>query len=108
VPRPLAALSPAAAAAVLAGACLIVLALAFMAGRLTAPAHGSSRPELTTVHGTGAGLSLPHLSQALPLPALAAAATKPKPTVLVKAPKPVVHRTKPKHAGAPVDIVGSG
>jgi hypothetical protein len=108
VPSPLAALPTAVAAAVLAGACVIVLALAFTAGRLTAPAHGSGGPELTAVHGKGAGLSLPHLSQALPLPALAAAATKPKPTVLVKAPQRVVHRTKPKHARAPVDIVGSG
>jgi hypothetical protein len=106
--RPVAALPTAAAAAVLAGACLVVLALAFLAGRLTAPAHSASGPELRPVHATGAGLSLPHLSQALPLPALAAPVTKPKPTVVVKAPKPVVHRTRPKHAGAPVDIVGSG
>jgi hypothetical protein len=108
VPSRLAALPTAAAAAVLAGACLVVLALAFLAGRLTAPAHGATGPQLQVVHGTGAPLSLPHLSQALPLPALAAAATKPKPRVIVRAPKPVVHRTKPKHAGGPVDIVGSG
>jgi hypothetical protein len=106
VPRRLAALPTAAAAAVLAGGCLVVLALAFLAGRLTAPAHAATGPELRVIHGTGAGLSLPHLSQALPLPALAPAA-KP-PAKVVTAPKPVVHRTKPKHAGGPVDIVGSG
>jgi hypothetical protein len=107
VPSRLAALPTAAAAAVLAGGCLVVLALAFLAGRLTAPAHGATGPELVVVHGTGAGLSLPHLSQALPLPALAAA-PKPAAKPVVIAPKPVVHRTKPKHAGGPVDIVGSG
>jgi hypothetical protein len=102
----LAALPTAAAAAVLVGACLIVLAVAFLAGRLTAPAHGATGPELHAIHGTDAGLSLPHLSQALPLPALAAAARPAARPVVT--PTPVVHRTKPKHAGGPVDIVGSG
>ncbi len=109
VPSRLAALPPAAAAAVVAGLCLVVLALAFLAGRLTAPAHGAAAPPLRVVHGTGAALALPHLSQALPLPALAPAPAKPRPIVkVVKAPKPVVHRTKPRRAGGPVDIVGSG
>jgi hypothetical protein len=107
VPTRLAALPTAAAAAVLAGGCLIVLALAFLVGRLTAPAHAAAGPELHVIHGSGPGLSLPHLSQALPLPALAAAA-KPPVAAVVVAPKPVVHRSKPKHAGGPVDIVGSG
>jgi hypothetical protein len=100
-----ASLSTPALVALLGGACLVVLAGAFAVGRATAPSGRHAAPALVSVSGSGAQLSLPQLSQAVPVPALAAT---PRPPAPATAPKQVVHRTKPKRAGAPVDITGSG
>ena len=83
--------------------CLALLACAFVIGRLTAPSGADAAPALVPVSGSSARLALPQLSQAVPVPALAAT-----PAPATAAPKQVVHRTKPKRAGAPVDISGSG
>ena len=110
------------AAAAVAVAGLAVFALAFFAGRLTAPAHAQASPALTPVHGSAPGMSLPQLSQAAPVPPLAA---KPKPQIRVKvrtvpvpaptttaaAPPTVAPKKKApakKKAPSPVTIVGHG
>lgn len=93
--------------ALLGVGCLLVLALAFGLGRATAPG-AKAAPALVPVAGSQAGLSLPHLSQALPVPALAAAPVVEKPPPARATISPVIHRHKASKPGGPVDIVGSG
>jgi hypothetical protein len=110
MPDRLASLPTAALAAILGAACLAVLAVAFVAGRMSAPSHATAATSLTAVRLDSTGISLPQLSQAVPLPALAAAPAVAPTTAPATPAVPVQHvqRTKPAHAGAPVDIVGSG
>jgi len=103
--RGLASLPTAAVVAALGLGCLAVLAAAFAIGRATAPSGSHAAPALVPARSSGAQLALPQLSQAVPVPALA---STPAPAHTAPAPKQVVHRTKPKRAGAPVDITGSG
>jgi hypothetical protein len=107
--------------AAIAAACagVAVFALAFFAGRLTAPSHAQAAPALTPVHGQATGMSLPQLSQAAPVPPMAA---KPKPQIKVKvrtvhvpvptttpaAPPAVRQKPAPKKKQSPVTIVGNG
>lgn len=92
-----------------AAAALAVFALAFLVGRMTAPSStGATGPALAPLHAPRATVTLPHLSQAVPLAGLRSApapVVQPAPPVVAP---PRVHRSKPKRAGAPVDIVGSG
>jgi hypothetical protein len=91
--------------ALLGAGCVVALALAFGLGRATAPGARAA-PSLVPIAGSQAGLSLPHLSQALPVPALAAAVARPsRPRATIS---PVIHRHKASKPGGPVDIVGSG
>lgn len=105
--RGLASLPTAAVVALLGLGCLALLAAAFAVGRVTAPSGGHTAPALVPVVGVGAQLALPELSQAVPVPALAATPA-PAQAAPAPAPAPVVHRTKPRRVGAPVDITGSG
>jgi hypothetical protein len=102
----LASLSTTVKAGLLAGGCVAVLALAFALGRATAPAPEGG-PSLVSVASSQGGLSLPHLSQALPVPALAAAPVAKAAPARVPI-TPVIHRKKATKPGGPVDIVGSG
>jgi hypothetical protein len=111
--------------ALIAGvAACVLLALAVLAGRMTASSTAATAPTLAPVHSSSSTISLPQLSQASPLPALAA---EPK---VVKAPTQVPVATPiqtelpavqpvqiqvptipkaPKHTSVkPVRIVGSG
>src|SRR4051794_11134132 len=112
-------LSSTAFAVAASAAALVVFALAFLAGRLTAPSSAATAPTLAPLPASRAAVTLPHLSQAVPLAGLRSApapVVRPAPAVRrVPAVRPAqavapprVHRSKPKKRGAPVDIVGSG
>jgi hypothetical protein len=107
----LSSLSTTALAAAIASACVVVLAAAFAVGRATAPDHASAAT-LTPLHVSRGGMPLPRLSDAVPLPALAAAPAKPARVAPARSrpavPVQHVHRAKPRKAGGPVDITGSG
>ncbi len=108
---------PAAAGVVAAG--LAVFALAFAAGRLTAPGRAAVPAAFAPLHGSAAGMPLPQLSQETSIPPLAAT---PRPKVRVRVrtvrvrvpvrtpprraatPRPRPHRT----STTPVTITGSG
>ena len=100
-------LTPTVFAALAGAAALAVFGVAFAAGRVTAPSTKPSPPARRALRATGAPLSLPHLSQAVPLAAL-----RPAPAPVVQRapalPKPQIRRKKPARTGAPVDITGSG
>ena len=87
-----------------AAAAMIVLLLAFAAGRITA-APGPAEPALRPASAGSARLQLPQLADAAPLPALAERVTKPAGPAK-RRPKPA--KARPPTARTPVVIVGSG
>jgi hypothetical protein len=87
-----------------AAAALIVLLLAFAAGRLTAPQR-AAEPELRPASGDSSRLQLPELANAAPLPGLAAVVARPAPPAKKKS-SPAKRR--PRSSPAPVVIVGTG
>lgn len=101
-----------------------VLALAVVAGRMTASSKAAAAPTLATVHAAGSAISLPQLSQASPLPALAArpapAQTAAQTPVATQVPAelptvqpvqiqvPAIPKAPKRTSVKPVRIVGSG